>query len=195
MKKVLVLSILCVFLLSITAIASSDDNKSRERVVLKQEIKKEDAINRTEIKIETRQKVILADGTKNVTFEKIRERQKEQLLTAVQKCSEKNMSPELCGKKFEKRTELVQRLKEKDLERVNKIEERRLEIRSEIEEMKENQKLRAFAVSNKSMLREIKRESAEKMNEKVREMEKKENESGRNMEKREKEMLRLREKV
>ena len=199
MKKVLVFSILCILLLSITAIARSDENESPKKIILgkSNEIQSTSVADKTETRVEIKRndaKEQVRERFENKT-EEIRTHQKEKLMAAVEKCSEKNMSPELCGKKFEKRTELVQRLKEKDLERVNKIEERRLEIRSEIEEMKENQKLRAFAVSNKSMLREIKRESAEKMNEKVREMEKKENESGRNMEKREKEMLRLREKV
>ena len=79
--------------------------------------------------------------------QRIRERQKEQLMKAVELCREKGLDADKCEKKFEKRTELIKKLSDKDAERLEKINERKTE---KLKELK-NLKIKARAIQKEKL--------------------------------------------
>src|SRR3989338_7441198 len=114
MKKICALLVLAIFLISLmpaAVLAKEEAKRETEKRVIAKTIKaaKEENLSREEIKERLVSK-----------FEDIREHQKEQLMNAVEKCKEKNLIAEQCEKKYEKRIELIGKLKEKDLERLKR---------------------------------------------------------------------------
>jgi len=116
--------------------------------------------------LETEEKL---EKVKELKKEDFREYQKGKLMTAVDKCREKELDKELCEKKFEKRIDLVDKLKEKDLERLKKQEERKIEKEEEKKEFKKDPKLSKYKEEKEFKAREIAKEKLEKAKEDYKE--------------------------
>lgn len=135
MKKFIALLIAVLFVVSLIPVTSAQKNL-REKITqgIEERTEEGDApviatMNTT--RIEERLRIMA------MTAEQIRAHQKEQLMIAVDKCKENNLSAELCEKKLQNRIQLIDKLKEKDLTRLQKIEARKLQ---KLEELKEFQK-------------------------------------------------------
>ena len=138
MKKIYALLVLAIFLISLmpAAVLAKEEAKKEigERAVAKTlKAAKEENLSREEVKERLVSK-----------FEDIREHQKEQLMNAVEKCKEKNLTAELCEEKYGKRVELIEKLKEKDLERLKRILENKAKHKEEFSELKNSTEFRGY---------------------------------------------------
>jgi len=132
------LLVLAIFLISLmpAAVLAKEEAKKEigERAVAKTlKAAKEENLSREEVKERLVSK-----------FEDIREHQKEQLMNAVEKCKEKNLTAELCEEKYGKRVELIEKLKEKDLERLKRILENKAKHKEEFSELKNSTEFRGY---------------------------------------------------
>src|SRR3989338_6555129 len=138
MKKIYALLVLAIFLISLmpaAVLAKEEAKRDIEKRAIAKTLKvaKEENLSREEVKERLAGK-----------FEDIREHQKEQLMIAVEKCKENNLTAEQCEEKYEKRIELVEKLKEKDLERLKKILENKEEYKEEFNELKNSTEFKGY---------------------------------------------------
>ncbi len=138
MKKICALLVLAIFLISLmpaAVLAKEEAKRDTGKKIIAKTVKaaKEENLSRKELKERLVSK-----------FEDIREHQKEQLMNAVEKCKEKNLTAEKCEEKYEKRVELVEKLKEKDLERLKRILESKAKHKEEFSELKNSTEFKAY---------------------------------------------------
>ena len=153
MRKTIALFVLAVFLISLMPMAFAAEKANArdvEKKIITTTIKAARSSNLTAEKLKEQ----LTDK-----FEDIRDHQKEQLLIAVDKCDEKNLSG--CEEKYEKRIALVEKLSEKDLEILDKILENKAKYEAEFEKLKNSSEFRQYKTEHAYKARTIVKEKIE----------------------------------
>ncbi|MDO8740831.1 MAG: hypothetical protein Q7J54_04655 [Candidatus Woesearchaeota archaeon] len=151
MRKTIALFVLAVFLISLMPMAFAENNSKEnfgKKIVTAVKIAKNSNLTLDELKEKLGSKV-----------EAVREHQKGQLMIAVDKCNEKNLTG--CQDKYEKRIALVEKLGEKDLERLDKILENKAKHEADFEKLKNSGEFRQYKAEHAYKARVIVKEKLE----------------------------------
>lgn len=151
-KKPTVIFVLAMFLISLMPMAFAIENDAKGNLGIK-------VI--TAAKIARNSNLTVEDLKEKLgsRIEAVREHQKEQLMIAVDKCNEKNMSG--CEDKYEKRIALVEKLGEKDIERLDKILENKAKYEAEFGKLKNSSEFKAYKAKFAYKARAIQKEKIE----------------------------------
>lgn len=152
-KRILAVFVLAVFLISLMPMAfAKEELRDTEKRIAAATIK---AARQSNLTLEELKEKL---GSK---VEAVREHQKDQLMIAVDKCKEKNLSADLCEKKYEKRIALVEKLGEKDLGRLDKILENKAKHEADFEKLKNSSEFRQYKEEHAYKARVIVKEKLE----------------------------------
>lgn len=156
MKKIFALLVLSVFLISLMPMAFAEEKANARDV--------EKRIITTTIKAARSGNLTAEDLKEQLAgkFEDIRKHQKDQLMIAVDKCREKNLSNlSRCEEKYEKRIALVEKLGGKDLERLDRILENKAKHEADFEKLKNSSEFRQYKAEHAYKARDIVKEKLE----------------------------------